>query len=69
MPQGIYLDPDSYNLLDPLTNTSGMRRALEIFQQLMRFNSPASSNMCTGVAYEFLQGRYGCLGTEGTDVI
>lgn len=57
MPQGLYLDPDSYNMMAPLINNSGMRRALDIYQELMRFNSPSASSVCTGVALEFLKGR------------
>ncbi|GAX72746.1 hypothetical protein CEUSTIGMA_g202.t1 [Chlamydomonas eustigma] len=52
--QGLYLDRMT---LAPLTNTSGMKRALELYQMVMAYNSPNSTQQCTGVSSDFLAGR------------
>lgn len=55
--QGLYFDPTAPGVMKPLTNNAGMRRALEIYREIMSYNAPSSSSVCTGMSQDFLMGR------------
>lgn len=57
--QGLYFDPVSSasSPLPPRTNNTAMRRALETYLELMRFNRPDAQTSCSGVEEAFRSGR------------